>query len=206
MGLVSLLSPSDYDLDHPALLSTAGKVLPGVDVRFRRADGRLADPWEPGRIEVRSPALADGYRNFPEHEADFRDGWFRSGDVGFVDLEGYLHILGRGADLKLADGTGASPTLLEDALCGVPSIRYAVVVPEESGQATTTRWLAIIEVWPGMVPDVAECLAVIASRFGPAFAASVAIMPVDRVPRTAQGKPNREAIRQRASRGLQLHS
>ncbi|WP_084698465.1 class I adenylate-forming enzyme family protein [Muricoccus aerilatus] len=206
MGLVSLLSPAEYNLGHPALLSTAGKILPGVDVRFRRADGRLADPWEPGRIEVRSPSLAGGYRNLPEHDADFHDGWFRSGDFGFADVQGYLHVLGRIADLDLVDGTGASPVLLEDALCGISSVRYAVVVAEESGYAEATRWLAAIEAWVGMVPDVTECRAVITSRFGAALAASVTIMVVDRVPRTEQGKPDREAIRQRASRQPQFCS
>jgi fatty-acyl-CoA synthase len=98
IGIVSALSPAEHDPAHPERFTCAGRIDPGVDVRFRRPDATLAEDGEAGSIEVRSPAMAAGYRNRPvEQAAAFRDGWYRTGDLGRLDDEGYLHILGRAA-------------------------------------------------------------------------------------------------------------
>ncbi|MFE1601309.1 AMP-binding protein [Methylobacterium sp. ID0610] len=85
MGLVSLLSPADHILPDPEADTSAGRILPSVEVRFRSADATLTEP-EPevgGAIEVRSPAMAGGYRNRADlQRAAFRDGWDCSGDLG----------------------------------------------------------------------------------------------------------------------------
>jgi acyl-CoA synthetase (AMP-forming)/AMP-acid ligase II len=61
-GIVSALSPAKHDLARPNPFSCAGGIHPGVDVRFRRNDGTLADPGETGSIQMRFPAMAGGYR------------------------------------------------------------------------------------------------------------------------------------------------
>ena len=92
IGIVSALSPAEHDPAHPERFTCAGRIHPGVDVRFRRPDATLAEDGEAGSIEVRSPAMAAGYRNRPvEQAAAFRDGWYRTGDLGRLDDEGYLH-------------------------------------------------------------------------------------------------------------------
>jgi acyl-CoA synthetase (AMP-forming)/AMP-acid ligase II len=120
IGIVSALSPAEYDPAHPERFSCAGRIHPGVDVRFRRPDATLAEDGEAGSIEVRSPAMAAGYRNRPvEQAAAFRDGWYRTGDLGRLDDEGYLHILGRAADITWTDGVMISPPLIQETLPGV---------------------------------------------------------------------------------------
>ena len=145
IGIVSALSPAEHDPAHPERFTCAGRIHPGVDVRFRRPDGTLAEDGEEGSIEVRSPAMAAGYGHRPvEQSAAFRDGWYRTGDLGQLDDEGYLHILGRAVDITWTEGVMISPTLIQDTLCRVPGVRYAVVVtdPETAARVAAVSTLA----------------------------------------------------------------
>jgi fatty-acyl-CoA synthase len=191
IGIVSALSPAEHD--RPSRFGCAGRIQPGVDVRFRSPDGTL-DP-RTGSIEVRSPAMALGYRHRPAEEAqNFADGWYRTGDLGALDGEDMLQILGRAVDIR---DTGISPVALQDTLCQQPSVRYAVLVadPDRGG------WIAAAQPWPGGAVDPGQCRAAVAGRHGPAAAASLQLMPVDQIPLTEQGKPNRPAIRAAALAG-----
>jgi acyl-CoA synthetase (AMP-forming)/AMP-acid ligase II len=200
VGVVSVLSPTEYDPARPEIFASAGRVRAGVEIRFRRVDGTLASPGNVGSIEVRSPAMADGYRNLENVQAaNFREGWFRTGDLGFLDPNGYLHILGRAADIIWMDGVMLSPTLVEDALCRVAGVRYAVVVMDHKGGL----WVAAVIPWPGSSIDQAECREAIAAEYGASTAGSFVIVSLDRIPLTEQGKPNRVAI-QRLARAASL--
>ena len=196
-GIVSALPPAEYD--RPERVTCAGRLRPGVEVRFRRADGTLAGPGEAGVVEVRSPQLASGYRNRPAEAAiAFVDGWYRTGDVARLDADGYLHILGRARDLTTApvrdDGTLVTPTAVQDTLCRVPGIRYAVVVPD----LDTGRWVAAVVTAAAGIGSAAR--AAVADEHGPAAAALLAVVPVDEVPLTEQGKPDRPTIRHLGAR------
>lgn len=191
IGLVSALRPAEHDLARPELFGCAGRIHPGVAVRFRREDGSLADQGGIGNIEVRSPAMASGYRHRPDLEAAaFRDGWYRTGDLGRLDAEGYLHVFGRAADITWLDGAMVSPTLVEDTLCQLPGVRYAVVVVDPDTRALVT---AIVP-WPGASPDPEPCRDAVAAAHGVATAARLVLVALDRVPLTEQGKPDRVAI------------
>jgi fatty-acyl-CoA synthase len=212
-GIVSALPPAEYD--GPGCTS-AGRLRPGVEVRFRRADGSLAGPGEAGVVEVRSAQIADGYRNhdpaqvepartergadaprpdrsLPAEAAAFVDGWCRTADVARLDAEGYLHVLGRAADLAdapvRADGSTVTPVAVADTLCRVPGVRYAVVVPDRD----TRRWVAalVTSCGPGIA---AAARAAVAAEHGAATADVLIVVPVDAVPLTEQGKPDRPAI------------
>jgi fatty-acyl-CoA synthase len=77
--------------------------------------------------------------------AAFRDGWYRTGDLGRLDNEGYLHILGRAVDITWSDGVMINPTLIQDTLCRVPGVRYAVIVTDPEAAAR----VAAVVPWPG---------------------------------------------------------
>jgi len=185
IGIVSALSPAEHD--RPSRFRCAGRIQPGVGVRFRGPDGNL-DP-RTGAIEVRSPAMALGYRHRPVEEAqNFADGWYRTGDLGALDGEDMLQILGRVTDIGQ---TGVSPVALQDTLCRQPSVRYAVLVADPGRGG----WVAAAEAWPGGAVDPAQCRAALAADHGEATAGSVRLLLVDQIPLTEQGKPNRPAIR-----------
>ena len=192
-GLVSVLPPTTQEPAPPATFTSAGRVLPGVQLRLRNADGSPAAPGEPGVIETCSPGMAQGYRNQPELTAHaFQDGWFHSGDLGLLDPDGHLHILGRATDIARDGLRLITPTGIEDTLCHLPSVRYAVVVtdPERS------RGVAAVEPWPGRVVDAAACRQAVAAAHGAAVAGALVLAPVEVVPLTEQGKPDRAAIRE----------
>lgn len=199
MGVVSVLAPVDHDVSRPETFTSAGRIQPGVDVRFRRADGRLANSGETGTIEVRSPAMAHGYRNDPGLSSrSFQKGWYSTGDLGCLDGDGLLHILGRAVDAQEINGTLVTPTEIEEALCRHPSVRYAVVVRDADEHVT----IAAVTAWAGSSIEDRACRQAVMDRFGTPAVASLLVISVDRMPLTEQGKPDRTAIKQLARRLL----
>jgi len=189
MGLVSVLAPAEHDPAHPGRFACAGRILSGVQVRFRSPDGTLAE--RAGAIEVRSPAMASGYLRRPAEQAtNFTGGWYRSGDLGELDEENYLRIHGRAADCAEIDGQLVTPVALQDLLCRRADVRYAVIALDPS---TGTR-VAAVQPWPGQAVDTTGCLGTISGVYGPSAASTVVILPVDQMPLTEQGKPNRPEI------------
>ncbi|MEP6648723.1 MAG: fatty acid--CoA ligase family protein [Lapillicoccus sp.] len=131
-GMVSVLAAPDYSLDHPERLGTAGRPRPGVDVRIVTADGATASHDEPGVVEVRLPGMSSGYVGRPDDPA-FHDGWYTTGDLGYLDADGYLHIRGRAADARRGAGVTVLPLDLEDVACTHPDVVYAVALPASEG-------------------------------------------------------------------------
>jgi fatty-acyl-CoA synthase len=159
-------------------------------VRFRSPDGTPSE--SAGAIEVCTPAMASGYLRRPVEQAmNFTDGWYRTGDLGELDEEGYLHIHGRVADCAEKDGRLISPTALQDLLCRRPDVRHAAIVLDPD---TGTR-VAAVRPWPGQTADTAGCLDTVRTAFGPPAASTVMILRVDRIPLTEQGKPDGPEIR-----------
>lgn len=130
---------------------TVGFPLPGVELRIM-ADGQEVAPGEVGGIEVRGPNVFLGYWQMPEKTAaEFRDGYFISGDLGFIDERGYVSIVGRAKDLIISGGYNIYPAEVETAIDELPQVResavigvphpdmgegvVAVVVPREQGFA-----------------------------------------------------------------------
>jgi fatty-acyl-CoA synthase len=197
MGIVSALRPDEYDPSDPERATSAGRVVPGVEVRFRREDGAL-DP-EYGSIEVRSPAMAHGYRNRPEEQAaHFVDGWYRTGDLGRLGADGHLHILGRAADCAVVDGRLVTPTGIEDTLMRLPAVRYAVVVAD----LARGRRVAAVVPWASATLEAATCRDAVAAEHGADVAATLVVVPMAEVPLTEQGKPDRAAVTDRADRAV----
>jgi acyl-coenzyme A synthetase/AMP-(fatty) acid ligase len=107
--------------------------------------------------------MSCGYRGNPGLTARaYRAGWYVTGDLGRLDDEGLLHILGRAVDVQDLDGTLVTPTGIEEALCGLHSVRYAVVVRDPEAGLT----IAAVITWEGLSIDNRECRQIIADRFG----------------------------------------
>ncbi|SAK86798.1 long-chain fatty acid--CoA ligase [Caballeronia hypogeia] len=192
-GLVSVLSPSDY-LGDPGLLDSAGHIRTGVDVRIRRTNGRFARRGQCGGIEVKSAAVAQGYHHQPVEAArKFRDGWCLTGDIGFIDEKGNLHILGRAADVAEIDGVAIGPAQLEGPLCALPEVRYAVAVASDDA-ACGPAWNVVLVPWPGMQIEIARCRRALEAACGALVAQAVRMRVVLHVPLTEQGKADRAAI------------
>ena len=108
----------------------AGIPVPFVERRVVNEEGEV--PWDGetmGEVQLRGPWVAQSYYNLPaENDKWTTDGWFRTGDVGTVNEEGYLRIVDRTKDLIKSGGEWISSVDLENALVAHPQIREAAVV------------------------------------------------------------------------------
>ncbi|BEP94549.1 AMP-binding protein [Acidovorax sp. A79] len=111
------------------VLSTVGRVMPGVQVVIRGDDFTPLPQGEMGLITVLTPVRFDGYWLDPEKTGEtLRDGWVVMGDLGYFDTAGYLHVLGRSADRVSRDGQLLNPREVEEVAYTHPSVKEACLV------------------------------------------------------------------------------
>ncbi|MER7974664.1 MULTISPECIES: AMP-binding protein [unclassified Streptomyces] len=106
-----------------------GRVVPGMSARAVDGAGRELPRGEIGEMVVRGPGLMQGYWNDPAATEEIRlDGWVRTGDLGFMDEEGRIHLVDRSKDLIIRAGQNVYPSEIERALMAHPAVRDAAVV------------------------------------------------------------------------------
>ncbi|MFH8980637.1 AMP-binding protein [Streptomyces varsoviensis] len=127
-GGISVLTAEDHDPDRPDRLRSAGRVLPDVEVAIRDESGRDLPHGEHGEVCVRSAHIMAGYWKQPELTAEvLRDGWLHTGDIGFLDADGYLTIVDRLKDMIVVVGGHVYTTELEDLLNSHPRVLQSAV-------------------------------------------------------------------------------
>ncbi|MFJ3172031.1 AMP-binding protein [Streptomyces roseus] len=196
-GGISVLPPEDHDPRRPELLRTAGKVIEGVEVVIRDAEGRSLPAGERGEICVRSPHVMKGYWKQPELTAEvLRDGWLHTGDIGFVDRDGYLTIVDRLKDMIVVVGGHVYTAELEDVLNSHPHVLHSAVFGVPDAQRTE-RVHAVVVRAPGREVGEEELCALVRERKGAMYEpASIAF--ADSLPLTDAGKPDKKLLRRRA--------
>ncbi|MCG3171249.1 MAG: Long-chain-fatty-acid--CoA ligase FadD13 [Pseudomonadales bacterium] len=115
-------------------IASAGFVQPVIELSFRDEDGNEMPPGEPGHIWVHSVCLIKEYWNRPDANAkEFRDGWFNSGDIGYLGADGYLYLTDRAKDMVIRGGENIFPLEIEKTLMDAPDVLEAVGfgVPDE---------------------------------------------------------------------------
>ena len=131
--LLTLLPPGDTHF------SSVGKPVPGVDIRIVPMEpqpgdiGHAAPDRDAGEVQARGPGVFAGYHRLPDKTAAAftADGWFRTGDLGYFDREGYLHVLGRHSTLIVtAAGEHIQPETLEAHFAADPAIREIGVLQQ----------------------------------------------------------------------------
>jgi len=130
-GNITVLPPALHapeDGPH-ARAGTCGHERTGMQVSIQDDAGRELSADQTGEICVCGPAVFAGYYNNPEANAKaFRDGWFRTGDLGHLDSEGFLYITGRASDMYISGGSNVYPREVEEKLLQHPSVAEAAVV------------------------------------------------------------------------------
>ena len=136
---------------------SVGKPIPGMQVAFLDDEGNPSPPGEPGEICVKGPMVMKGYFNLPaENAASFTpDGYFKTGDIGVLDSEGFLHITGRKKDLIIIAGEKAAPTEIEQILVAHPAVAEAAVVGKKDASRGEVV-LAFIIPREGSVPTLED--------------------------------------------------
>jgi len=166
--------------------------LPGVEVRIV-VEGEDAAAGEPGEIVVGGPTVMQGYLDDPAATAlALRDGWLHTGDIGFLDDAGGLHVLDRRDDLIVSGGENVYPAEIEAVLAGHPSVAEAGVtgVPDADLGSTVVAWIVAKDAVTVDSHALAEhCRAHLAG-----FKCPREFRFVSALPRTAAGKLQRRRL------------
>ncbi|MFN2477923.1 MAG: AMP-binding protein, partial [Pseudonocardiaceae bacterium] len=166
-----------------------GWPLDGVEVRLDIADG------DSGNVELAGPMLATGYLDAPEQTAvAFRDGWFRTSDLGRCDEHGRLQVFGRADDVIVTGGLNVAPAEVEAVLTGLPGVAAACVVglPDPNWGERVTA--VVIPADPGRPPELGA-LRLAACRLLTGAQVPKEIVFIDAIPLRGVGKPDRRAVR-----------
>ncbi len=193
-------------LQGERIAGTVGRPLPGVEMRLTDpATGAALPQTAPspgndaptGRIEVRGPNVFKGYWRLPEKTAaEFTDdGFFVTGDLGALDAQGYLRIMGREKDLVISGGLNVYPAEVEAALDSLPGVAESAVIGlphPDLGEAV----VACIRPQNGDRPDEAELRHALRDRLAP-FKIPKRILVLPELPRNAMGKVQKSDLRSR---------
>jgi malonyl-CoA/methylmalonyl-CoA synthetase len=194
MSETAMLTSNPYDGDRKA--GTVGPALPGVVVRVMNAEGELCASGEIGDIQVKGPNVFKGYWQMPEKTAEefTPDGYFKTGDVGYFDHDGYLSIVGRSKDLIISGGYNVYPKeiesvidemdgVIESAVIGVPHADFgeavtAIIVSNNDARLSEA---AIIEALKSKIAN---------------FKVPKHVHFIDALPRNAMGKVQKNLLRE----------
>lgn len=173
---------------------TIGRVLDGMSLGICAEDGRLLGPDEVGEIVIRGPNLMRGYYRAPEDtKAALAGGWLHSGDLGYLDPEGYAFIVDRKKDVIIRGGQNIYPADIEEVLYSLPEVAEAAVVaaPDEMMGEVPLAFLALR---PGSTLSPAAVIERCRTELSP-YKVPVAVHLMAELPKGPTGKILRRALR-----------
>jgi acyl-CoA synthetase (AMP-forming)/AMP-acid ligase II len=176
------------------LLRSAGRPLPGVEVRIVDPEGREVPVGTVGEIAARGATVMRGYWNRPkETAAAVRDGWMHTGDGGYVDAEGYLYVVDRIKDMIITGGENVYSAEVENAISSHPDVSMSAVIgipDDEFGE----RVHAVVVPRPGTAPNERAIVEHCRSLIG-GFKCPRSIEFRDQLPLSAAGKVLKHELR-----------
>ena len=196
MSETVMITSNPYRPESARQGGTVGAALPGVGVRVHDDQGRACAQGEIGGIEVRGPSIFAGYWQMPEktREEFTADGWFRTGDVGRLDAQGVLTLIGRSKDLIISGGFNVYPAEIEGRLNDLAGVAESAVVGvphADFGEAV----VAVVVARPGAALEPARLIAELKSAIAH-FKVPKHVRLVDALPRNAMGKVQKKLLRE----------
>jgi malonyl-CoA/methylmalonyl-CoA synthetase len=198
MSETVMLTSNPYQPASARRGGTVGPALPGVGLRVVGDDGTALPPGEVGQIQVKGPNVFKGYWRMPEKTAEefSADGWFRTGDVGRLDADGFCTIVGRSKDLVITGGYNVYPAEIEGFLNALPGVAESAVVGvphPDFGEAV----VAVVVRRPGeAAPEPAALIGALKGRIA-GFKVPKFVEVVAELPRNAMGKVQKNLLRER---------
>lgn len=196
-GVVCLLACHEF----PDKLHTVGRPAPGSEMKVLDDDDNEVAPGVPGNLIGRSQTMMSGYKNRPDKtsEAQYVDAqggvWMRMGDIGRVDEDGFVELVGRAKDMIISGGFNIYPSDLETELLREKSVIEAAVVgiPSRQWGETPVGFVVLADA----ARDCEAVLAAVNARLGKTQRLS-ALYPIDEMPRSHIGKLLKTELRERA--------
>lgn len=176
-----------------ARIGTCGYARTGIEIQIQDDNGREVAPGETGEICCIGPAVFAGYYQNPEANAkSFRDGWFRTGDLGHMDEGGFVYITGRQSDMFISGGSNVYPREIEEKILTHPAISEVAVLGVPDPLWGEIGWAVCVANAPVAEEDLAAFLDGKLSRYK---------MPKrflfwDALPKSAYGKITKKMIRE----------
>ncbi|TQC43027.1 AMP-dependent synthetase [Rhodococcus sp. WS4] len=178
----------------PRRAGTVGIAFPGQEIRIVDERGTDAAPGVDGEVVVRGPNVMRGYFGRPDDTArTIVDGWLHTGDVGNLDAEGYLTLVGRSKDMIIRGGENIYPKEIEDVLAGHPTVLEAAVigVPDDKWGEVV---VAYVQPRPGTRVDTASLTALCVHQLSH-YKRPTTIVVVDAIAKNAVGKIDKTMLR-----------
>jgi acyl-CoA synthetase (AMP-forming)/AMP-acid ligase II len=197
-GTVVLLPPEDHDPDGPNAhrLRAAGKPIPGCDLKIvEPSTGEEVPVGDVGEIWVRTAQNMKGYWNLPEETAKsiLPDGFFRTGDAGYLDAEGYVYIHDRVKDMIVSGGENIYPAEVENVLMSHPGVADCAVIGVPSEKWGETPKAMVVKA-AGTDPDPAEIISYCRERLAH-YKCPTSVDWVESIPRNPSGKVLKKDLR-----------
>lgn len=128
-SIVTLLTPEDHRTENGKYLNSVGRPIKGHSVRIEDENGNILPPGTEGEIVVSGVGMMVDYYKMPEEtEKAIRNGWYHTGDIGYMDADGYLYICGRKNDLIISGGENIYPREVENVLRTMPDVEEVAVL------------------------------------------------------------------------------
>ena len=198
--LIAMLTPKDHFNPDGSIarhrLASAGRPSPLVQVGIMAADGSRLPPGERGEIVLRGSLVMMGYYKNPEATAEAtRDGWHRTGDIGYLDEDNYLFIVDRAKDMIITGGFNVYSAEVEQALMRHPAVQDCAVfgLPDDKWGE---RVCAVVQLRAGQSTDPASLLAVVKADIG-SVKTPKSLELWDDLPRSKVGKVLKKEIKAR---------
>ncbi|KWT59727.1 fatty acid--CoA ligase [Streptomyces albus subsp. albus] len=193
--LLTEVSPAEHAITGRGGQITVGRPIPGVDIEIRDEHGRPLPPDTSGEVYVRSGGLMTGYWKRPDLTAQvIRDGWLRTGDVGYRDKDGYLYLMDRVKEMIIVVGGHVYPGELEDLLHTHPDIAQCAVFGVRGADEVEEVHCAVVPA-PGRTVDPARITDFVVAHKGAMYAPR-AVHQVDSIPLTSVGKPDKKRLKE----------
>jgi len=196
-GAITVLPPALHSAEdgEGAKIGTCGIERTGMQVSIQNDAGEELAPYETGEICCIGPAVFAGYYdNLEANEKAFRNGWFRTGDLGHMDGQGFLYITGRASDMYISGGSNVYPREIEEKLLTHPAISEVAVLGVPDSLWGEVGY-AVCVVKPGVTVSEKEMFAFIDGKMS-RYKMPKRFIFWDALPKSAYGKITKKMIRE----------
>jgi long-chain acyl-CoA synthetase len=196
IGVTTILPPSDHVAGNGNRLRSAGRAVPGIEIKIVDPEtGADVPVGEIGEICTRGPSVTGAYWRRPKETAEsfWPGGWFKTGDAGYLDADGYVFIMDRIKDLLMSGGENIYPAEVENAIMAHPAVQETAVIgiPSEKWGETP---LAVVVPKAGTTLGEDELIAFTRERLAH-YKCPTAVQFTDALPRNPSGKVLKRELR-----------